>query len=92
MRFNRVLLVNPPSKGEWKGFRPHIGLGYIAEFLLANGVEVEVLDMNLGHDMRALQRRIDEFQPDVLGHEPPDDGVQEVLPDDQPAEARQPQP
>lgn len=67
MRYQRVLLVNPPSKGEWKGFRPHIGLGYIAEFLAENGIEYDVLDMNLGYKFRHLQKKIDTFKPDLMG-------------------------
>lgn len=61
------MLVNPPSHAEWRGFRPHIGLGYIAEHLAANGVEHDVLDMNLGYGVRDLVRRIRGFQPDLVG-------------------------
>lgn len=67
MKYNRVLLVNPPSRGEWKGFRPHIGLGYIAEFLNKNGIEHDVLDMNLGYKLKHLQKKIDTFKPDLIG-------------------------
>jgi len=67
MRFNRVLLVNPPSHGEWKGLRPHIGLGYLSQYLDANGIENHVLDMNLGHGVHELLRRIEEYKPDLIG-------------------------
>lgn len=67
MRFRRVLLVNPPSDGEWKGLRPHIGLGYIAEWLVAHGIEYDVIDMNLGHGVKGLKRKIQTFQPDLIG-------------------------
>ena len=67
MRYERVLLVNPPSSGEWKGFRPHIGLGYIAQTLAENGFEHDVLDMNLGYKFKHLQRKIDTFTPDLVG-------------------------
>lgn len=67
MRFSRVLLVNPPSHGEWKGLRPHIGLGYIAQYLDAHGVEHDIVDMNLGHGVNDLLRRVKEFQPDLVG-------------------------
>ena len=59
MRYNKVLLVNPPSCGEWKGIRPHIGQGYIAETLAQEGIEYDVLDMNLGYKFRHLQRKIE---------------------------------
>lgn len=67
MRFERVLLVNPPSRGEWKGLRPHIGLGYLAQCLDANGIEHDMLDMNLGHGVGELLRRVGEFKPDLVG-------------------------
>ena len=67
MKCKRVLLVNPPSSGEWKGFRPHIGLGYIAQTLVKNGIEYDVLDMNLGYKFKHLQKKINAFKPDLIG-------------------------
>lgn len=67
MRFKKVLLVNPPSRGEWKGFRPHIGLGYIAQYLDEHGIEHDILDMNLGYKFRHLQKKLDTFKPDLVG-------------------------
>ncbi|RJQ51029.1 MAG: radical SAM protein [Actinobacteria bacterium] len=66
MSFGRVLLVNPPSGGEWRGIRPHIGLGYIAQALADAGVEHDVIDMNLGYKPRHLQSRIEAFRPDLV--------------------------
>lgn len=67
MKYKRVLIVNPPSRGEWKGIRPHIGLGYIAEHLGENGIEYDVLDMNLGYRFKHLQKKIETFEPDLVG-------------------------
>ena len=67
MRYQKVLLVNPPSRGEWKGFRPHIGLGYLAQCLAENGIEYDVLDMNFGYKFKHLQRKIETFKPDLIG-------------------------
>ena len=67
MRYNKVLLVNPPSRGEWKGFRPHIGQGYIAQTLAKKGIEYDILDMNLGYKYKHLQKKIETFQPDLVG-------------------------
>ena len=67
MKYKKVLLVNPPSRGEWKGIRPHIGLGYIAEYLVNRGIEYDVLDMNLGYKFKHLQRKIETFRPDIVG-------------------------
>ncbi len=67
MRYERVLLVNPPSKGEWRGIRPHIGLGYIAQMLQEEEIEHDVLDMNFGYKFKHLQNKIDSFEPDLIG-------------------------
>jgi len=67
MSFERVLLVNPPSRGEWRGIRPHIGLGYIAQTLAEEGIEYDVLDMNFGYKLKHLQKKIDTFKPDLIG-------------------------
>lgn len=67
MRYSKVLLVNPPSRGEWKGFRPHIGQGYIAQTLAKKGIEYDILDMNLGYKFKHLQKKIETFQPDLVG-------------------------
>jgi len=67
MRYERVLLVNPLSHGEWRGIRPHIGQAYLAQTLLENGIEYDVMDMNLGYKYRHLQEKINDFNPDLIG-------------------------
>ncbi|MCL5291400.1 MAG: B12-binding domain-containing radical SAM protein [Actinobacteria bacterium] len=67
MSFERVLFVNPRSHGEWRGIRPHIGLGYLSQAIADNGVAYDVIDMNLGYGFADLRRRIDEFKPDLIG-------------------------
>ena len=67
MRFERVLLVTPFSHGEWRGLTPHIGQAYLAQTLLENGIEYDVLDMNLGYKFKHLQQRIKDFRPDLIG-------------------------
>ena len=67
MQHKKVLLVNPPSRGEWKGFRPHLGLGYLAQILAENGIEYDVLDMNFGYKFKHLQKKIDSFNPGLVG-------------------------
>ena len=67
MRYKKVLIVNPPSRGEWRGIRPHIGQGYLAETLKENGIEYDVIDMNLGYKYKHLQEKIDIFKPDLVG-------------------------
>jgi anaerobic magnesium-protoporphyrin IX monomethyl ester cyclase len=67
MRFSRVLLVNPSHDVEWPGLTPPIGLGYLAETLKNNGIEYDILDMNLGYGIKHLLRKLDSFQPDLVG-------------------------
>ena len=67
MRFNKVLLITPPVKTELGPVRPNIGLGYLAQILAHNGIEYDVLDMLLGYSFKDLIRKIDEFQPDLVG-------------------------
>lgn len=67
MRYGKVLIVNPPSNGEWRGIRPHIGLGYLTQFIQDKGIEYDYLDMNLGYGYKDLQEKIDKFRPDLIG-------------------------
>jgi anaerobic magnesium-protoporphyrin IX monomethyl ester cyclase len=68
MPFKRLLLVNPahPS-AEWRGLSPHIGQAYLAQTLLENGIEYDVLDMNLGYKFKHLGQKIHDFRPDLIG-------------------------
>jgi radical SAM superfamily enzyme YgiQ (UPF0313 family) len=67
MRFERVLLVNPSHHAEWRGVTPHIGQAYLAQTLLENGIEYDILDMNLGYGLKHLRQKIQDFQPDLVG-------------------------
>ena len=65
--FEKVLLVNPSHHAEWRGVTPHIGQAYLAETLSQQGIEYDVLDMNLGYGLRHLRRKMESFQPDLVG-------------------------
>ncbi len=67
MRFQRVLLVNPSHHVEWPGLTPPIGLGYLAEALKDSGIKHDVLDMNLGYSFKHLRKKLNDFQPDLVG-------------------------
>ena len=67
MRFKKVLLVNPSHDVEWPGLTPPIGLGYLSEALKDNGIDHDVLDMNLGYGFKHLRKKLDNFQPDLVG-------------------------
>lgn len=68
MAYNRVLLIRPDYKGshyEYVGLPA--GLGFISEALDREGIRQEVVDMLLGYDYSYLKRRIQSFNPDLIG-------------------------
>ncbi len=67
MAGKRVLLITPNPRAEWQGIMPHIGQAYIAQTLLENGIEYEVVDMNLGYGLKEIEHRIERFKPDLVG-------------------------
>ena len=67
MRFNRVLLVSPPSLSYLGAARPPQNLGYLAQALLENDIEYDVLDMRLNYTFSHLSRKINFFKPDLIG-------------------------
>ncbi len=80
MRFSKVLLCVPPLKGSTacqKSRRdlpmfevpemPLSGIGYLSEFLLSKGIDVEVMDMRFGYSVSDLLAKIHEFKPDLVG-------------------------
>jgi len=68
MPFKRVLLVNPAHPfAEWRGLSPHIGQAYLAQTLLENAIQYDVLDMNLGYKFKHLRQKIRDFRPDLIG-------------------------
>ncbi|MCK5145978.1 radical SAM protein [bacterium] len=67
MRYNRVLLISPPSSSYLGAARPPQNLGFLAQALLDNHIEYEILDMRLGYKWKHLKKKIDEFNPDLIG-------------------------
>lgn len=69
MRYKKVLLIAPRFyKGKYRlAIHPLAGLGYIAESLKSAGISVEILDMNLKYSLHDLQRKVNEFMPDIIG-------------------------
>jgi len=60
MRYQKILLVSVAYKNSvYKpGDVPELGLGYIAQYLVQNGFEYDVLDMNLGYTFEDLANKI----------------------------------
>ncbi|MFX0203166.1 MAG: B12-binding domain-containing radical SAM protein, partial [Candidatus Hodarchaeota archaeon] len=52
---------------EWRGLRPHLGIGYLAEALVDSGIQHDILDMNLGYKIKKLAKKIEKFRPDLIG-------------------------
>jgi radical SAM superfamily enzyme YgiQ (UPF0313 family) len=68
MRYTKVLLINPSIAGSYLGpIRPPAGLGYLAQFLEENSIELEVIDMALGYKLKHLLDKINRFSPELIG-------------------------
>jgi anaerobic magnesium-protoporphyrin IX monomethyl ester cyclase len=67
MRFQKVLLVSPPSASRYGGLRVPAGIGYIAQALYDNSIEYDYIDMRINHGWRHLRRKALAFKPDLIG-------------------------
>ncbi|MFH1148405.1 MAG: radical SAM protein [Pseudomonadota bacterium] len=67
MRFNRILLVSPPSSSRYGGLRVPAGIGYVAQSLYDNGIEYEYIDMRIGHSFDDLKKKAAQFNPELIG-------------------------
>jgi magnesium-protoporphyrin IX monomethyl ester (oxidative) cyclase len=60
--------VTPFSAGRfYGGVRPPVGIGYVEEFVAANGVQTDALDMTLGYSLTDLFQKIDKMKPEIVG-------------------------
>lgn len=66
MRFERVLLVQPRNQADWRGLVPHLGLGYLAEFLTSRGIECDVVDLNIER-FGKLKKKVEALRPQLIG-------------------------
>ena len=66
--FKRISLLYPPSfESKWGAIRPPVGLGYLSEILLQQGIDHQIIDMSLGYSLKQVQTRLTTFQPDLIG-------------------------
>lgn len=67
--FKKILLIKPSFReSHYQDIGgPQQGLGYISESLLKYGIENIVIDMGLGCGRAELDRRIKEYNPDLIG-------------------------
>ncbi|MFC1912150.1 B12-binding domain-containing radical SAM protein [Chloroflexota bacterium] len=66
--YRRIFLCVPhfPGMHEWPP-EPPVGIGYLAEVLEKNDFLVEIMDLRLGHSVKDLIRKINNFRPDLVG-------------------------
>ncbi|MBN1645248.1 radical SAM protein [Candidatus Woesearchaeota archaeon] len=68
MKFKRILLIVPPFPGVNQGKNVLLlGVGYISQYLLDNGIQNTVFDMRLGYSVKDLKKIILEYRPDLIG-------------------------
>jgi radical SAM superfamily enzyme YgiQ (UPF0313 family) len=67
MRFQKILLVSPPSSSRYGGLRVPAGIGCIAQALHDNCIEYEYVDMRIGTTWRHLRKKALMFKPNLIG-------------------------
>jgi radical SAM superfamily enzyme YgiQ (UPF0313 family) len=67
MRFEKVLLVSPPSASRYGGLRVPAGIGHIAQVLSDHSIDCEYIDLRIGYTYKDLRKKISEFKPDLVG-------------------------
>src|SRR4030042_279229 len=67
LRFQKVLLVSPPSSSRYGGLRVPAGIGYIAQVLSDDSIKYEYVDMRIGYSWRYLRKKALSFRPDLIG-------------------------
>lgn len=67
MRYQKVLLISPPSTSRYGGLRVPAGIGYIAQSLYDNEIEYHYIDMRIGYSFKYLEKEILTFKPDLIG-------------------------
>ena len=67
MRFEKVLLVSPPSNSRYGGLRVPAGIGHIAQALHDRSIDYEYVDLRIKYTFNDLKRKLLEFRPDLVG-------------------------
>jgi len=69
MRYKKVLLLNGDYVNNYFDLQPDLpgGIGYIAEALKSEGIEYDVMDMDLGYKFKDLIKKILSFKPELIG-------------------------
>lgn len=69
MRYKKVFILNAAYEDNYFDLQPELtcGLGYIAEALKGEGVEYDVMDLDLGYSFEDLTERVRSFEPELIG-------------------------
>ena len=67
MRFEKVLLVSPPSNSRYGGLRVPAGIGHIAQALHDRSIDYEYVDLRIKYTFNDLKAKLLEFRPDLVG-------------------------
>lgn len=67
MRFNKVLLISPPSISRYGGLRVPAGVGHIAQALFDNNIGYRYIDMRIGNNFKHYLKSILDYKPDLIG-------------------------
>jgi len=66
--FKKVFLIRAGSQSfASETLTPPVGLGYIAQILELNNISYDVLDMNFGYSYGFLKKRLENYNPDLIG-------------------------
>ena len=66
MRYKKILFVIPPML-DHPPLYPWVGVGYLSSYLRQQGIENNIIDLNLGYSKKDLLKQIDLFRPDIVG-------------------------
>lgn len=67
MRFEKILLVSPPSNSRYGGLRVPSGIGHIAQALYDRSIDYEYIDLRIKHSFKDLAAKVNAFKPDLVG-------------------------
>lgn len=64
----KTLFVVPNQNGDfYKAMHPHTGIAYMISILEKNGHKTEAIDLRVEKNIKALDRKIKTFNPDIIG-------------------------
>ncbi|MBN2421485.1 radical SAM protein [Candidatus Woesearchaeota archaeon] len=66
-RFDKVVFIIPPFEGQNQDNRGLLlGIGYVSQYLLDNGIANKVIDLRLGYDIPELKKQLADYAPGLV--------------------------